>query len=134
MNRKALLPQYAGTQQKTIQATYEWRGGHLFLEVRGSYTNFDEDGLEYVAEKQLSDAANLFSVSEQIELQRSTIPQIADASLYRRVKELKARNRWKPSNANFDAITADLLGASRPAGSRAIPVLKPQEASRTTRR
>jgi hypothetical protein len=130
---RVAVPQLAGTRQKTIQALYEWRAGHLFLAVRGNYLNFDEMGITHVKPEELAKAAELVAVTGAIESERLSGSNITNVDLHRRVRQLKNEGRWKLSDAEQEAVTVDLLGAARPSGTLPIPLLKstPRRGSHT---
>jgi hypothetical protein len=119
------VPQYAGTRQREIVAIYECRGASLFLDVRGHYVRFDRRGVCEVSDEDLARAAGLMQVSDEIELQRRENPIVANADLYRRAKKLRSEGQWQPTQEDFAAVTADLMGRSRPPGTKSIPILKP---------
>jgi hypothetical protein len=125
------VPQYAGTRQKEVQVTYEWRGDHLFLAARGFYADFDERGVFFVPDKATQQASQLVHFSTQIEQARREDPTVANADHYRRIKEIRAENQWQPSQEDLEAITADLMGRSRSPNSKAIPILTTVGAKRT---
>jgi hypothetical protein len=43
-NDRTPLPQYAGTTQKAVDVSYEWRGDELYTTKRGHYLTFDVGG------------------------------------------------------------------------------------------
>jgi hypothetical protein len=125
LEERVSYPQFAGTRQKAIQATYEWRSSQLYLAIRGHYLNFDDHGTITVPASELRAAWEVVHVAGAIELQRANDPTVVRADHYRRIKELKGEREWKPSEDALEVITIDLLGPSRPKGTKAVPILKP---------
>jgi hypothetical protein len=129
LQERVSYPQFAATRQKTIQATYEWRAGQLYLAIRGQYLDFDDHGAITVPASELRAVSEFVHVSGEIELQRANDPTVVRADHYRRIKELKGELAWKPSDDDLEAITSDLLGPSRPKGTKAVPILKANRAA-----
>jgi hypothetical protein len=79
----------------------------------------------HVPDDETHNAAQLMWVGGEIELERLQTPKVTNVDLHRRVKQLKSGRYWKPSEAETDAIAADLLGSARPPGTSSIPLVKP---------
>jgi hypothetical protein len=124
INRKAALPQFAGTRQKVVEVRYEWRGNRLFLKAIGSRFTFDTSGLFGVPREDLKLIPELMSTDEAIRRERTNNPKVANMELHRRSRRLKSEEWWDVPEEDRRAIAADLLGPARPAGTRAIPFLK----------
>lgn len=125
VKRDLRLPQYADSRQAALQAIYEWRAGRLFLELMGTYMEFDKGGRQFVSRQALRNARLRLSAGEQIAEERASAPSIANFRIYQRVRELERQSRWEPSDEHYSLVTADLLGSARPPGTRAIPLVKP---------
>ena len=122
------LPQFARSRMKVIQTYYERKGDRLLFDVRGTYVQFDRNGILYVPGAEMRNAAELMWVHGKIKRERLETPNVANVALHRRIKELKRENQWKPSKAEADAIAADLLGSARSPGTSSIPLMKPRKA------
>ena len=124
-NKRATLPQFAGTRQKVIQVQYERRGDRLLLKASGDYYSFDKNGCFVVPpEEKQKIAEEVFWLPDAIRGERTNSPKITNMELHRRLRRLKSERTWDLSEEDRRAIEIDLLGSSRPAGSRAIPFLE----------
>jgi hypothetical protein len=121
MNRREPLPQFANSRMKAIEAHYEREDGSVRFEALGHYIHFDNDGILYVPNEQLANAATQLWIHGQIAQERLETPTVTNIDLHRRVKRLKGE-RWTPSEVEKATIAADLLGAARPTGTSSIPL------------
>jgi hypothetical protein len=129
VRRDLRLPQYAGSRQRAIQATYEWRADALFLKLDCKYLEFDEVGRQFISHQALQNAGQRVWIGQEIAEERASTPAIATFGTYHRARELEREARWEPTDEDYSLITADLLGSARPPGTRAIPLIKPLSAN-----
>ncbi len=112
---KHALPQFAGTKQKMIVAYYD----RSRLVLKGSYIRFDSKG--YWESEQSGEAVvDLQNAVDGFE--RARRMKVPDLTMARKAKALAAQHLWKVSDADCDAILADLATGTR---HKAIPILRP---------
>lgn len=118
------IPQFANSRLKYIRAEHEWRDDALWLAIRGHFLDFDDFGKSYVPDRALANAVRLVEAHAAIDRQRRDTPGVLDAAPYRQVRLLRAESDWHPTDSEFKAIAADLLGSRRPKGTGPIPFLR----------
>jgi hypothetical protein len=123
------LPQFANRRMKAIQAHYQGEDDDLRFDVLGHYIHFDKDGIAYVPDAVMHDAAELMWTGGEIDRERLETPKVTNFDLRHRVKSLKSENPWTLSEAETSAIAADLLGSTPPPGTTSIPLATPRKTS-----
>jgi hypothetical protein len=125
---KDSLPQFANSRMKAIAAYYQETGDKLRFTADGHYIHFDKDGILYVPDEEMANAAAHLWIHGEIEQERRETPKVTNIALHRRVKQMKGE-QWTPSQAEKEAIAADLMGSARPPGTSRIPPATPRKAS-----
>jgi hypothetical protein len=121
LDKRALLPQFAGTCQKIVQVITERRNGSLRFRADGSYLDFDDLGQLMITNESMGKSFEFVQIAEAIEREGS---KVADIGLRRERKTLEQELKWELSAEQKKAIAADLLGSDRPAGTASIPLLR----------
>jgi hypothetical protein len=114
----------AGKRVQTIQVLHVNEGGRLAFNVQGLYFRFNDQGYFEISNDELREAMEAVELKSDINEQRRKQPVIAIADQYRRAQQYDRETKWEPSRPEIDEIRSDLLGSKRPAGTKAIPLLK----------
>ena len=111
---KRAFRQFAGTKQKYIEAVYD--GGHL--DLVGSYVYFDAKGNLDSTALALAAMNYMEAGDDMARAKRMAIPDL------RMIIKAKAasQHRWKVTDADREAIAADLIHTGR--RHKAIPILR----------
>ena len=120
-DRAHAFPQYADTQQKTVQVIYEWHGNRLYTQARGDFLYLDANGQWEMSRS--AQAAIEHSQAYDDE-QRALRCKPVHLNWVRRARGRKAKHRWELTADDRRRITFDLLPVGDP-DRRPIPMLRP---------
>jgi len=118
---RTVLPQYAGTKQKTLDVHFWYEGGAIKTDIRPSVMAFDAAGRWDRAYSVQGGLAVLAAADITARAKRMTV---ADLGPVIDAKERMEAHRWKPTQAEIDRVMLDLLGGNHPR-RRHIPYVKP---------
>lgn len=112
---KHAFPQFAGTKQKIINALYD--GGRL--DLIGSYIHFDGKG-RWDRESSGFAAVDLLDAADRIaRAKRMKVPHLP---MIIKAEAQRSQHRWKVTDADREAIVADLVETGR--RHKGIPILR----------
>ena len=123
MLSRMVLPQYAGTKQKTLDVHFWYEGGAIKTDIRPSVMAFDAEGRWDRAYSVQGGLAVLAAADITARAKRMTV---ADLGPVIDAKERMEAHRWKPTQAEIDRVMLDLLGGNHPR-RRHIPYVKPAQ-------
>lgn len=127
LRRCVALPQFANSTQRCLFVSFRKTASGKFAYIDqawGTIRSFDGQGL-YIADRQ-------FEFDRFIEAFENALDYDDDRAVVkleprlrrRRLKEKYEEHYWKPTTKDLDRVVADLQGAARAIGVRAIPILK----------
>lgn len=121
MLSQMVLPQYAGTKQKTLDVHCWYEGGVIKTDIRPSAMAFDAEGRWDRAYSVQGGIAVLEAADITARAKRMTVVDLGPVI---DAKERMEAHRWKPTQAEIDRVMLDLLGGNHPR-RRHIPYVKP---------
>jgi hypothetical protein len=121
MLSRIVLPQYAGTKQKTLDVHCWYEGGVIKTDIRPSAMAFDAEGRWDRAYSVQGVIAVLEAADITARAKRMTVANLGPVI---DAKERMEAHRWKPTQAEIDRVMLDLLGGNHPR-RRNIPYVKP---------
>jgi hypothetical protein len=119
------LPQYAGTEQKTLEVLCWYEGGAIQSDIRPGLMAFDTEGRWDRSYSVQGGMAVLEAADITAKARRTTVVdlgQVIDAN------QRREAYRWKPTQAEINRVMLDLLGGNHPR-RRHIPYVKPMQPS-----
>ena len=125
MLSRMVLPQYAGTKQKTLDVHFWYEGGMIKTDIRPSATAFDAEG-RWDRAYSVQGGLAVLEAAIIARAKRADLGPIIDA------KERMEAHRWKPTQAEIDRVMLDLLGGNHPR-RRHIPYVKPVQQVKANR-
>src|SRR6476619_3975790 len=117
---RMVLPQHAGTKQKTRDVHCWYEGGAIKTDIRPSMMAFDAEG----GWDRAYSVQGAIAVSEAADITaRAKRMTVADLGSVIDAKKRTEAHRWKPTQAEIDRVMLDLLGGNHPR-RRHIPYVK----------
>ena len=123
MLSRMVLPQYAGTTQKTLDVHCWNEGGAIKADIRPILMAFDAEGRWDRAYSVQGAIAVLEAADITARAKRMTV---ADLGPVIDAKKRTKAHSWKPTQAEIDRVMLDLLGGNHPR-RRHIPYVKPAQ-------
>ena len=108
--------QFAGTKQRIIEALYD--GGRL--DLHGLYIHFDPKGHW---DRKRSQFAVVDVVDAVDRIDRAKRMAVVDLPMIIEAKAQRSQHRWRVTDADREAIVADLIHTGR--RHKGIPILRP---------
>lgn len=118
---RTVLPQYAGTKQKTLDVHCWYEGGAIKADIRPSVMAFDAEGRW---DRAFSVQGGLAVLEAADTTARAKRLMVADLGPVIDAKKRTKAHRWNPTQAEIDRVMLDLLGGNHPR-RRHIPYVKP---------
>ena len=122
---RMVLPQYAGSKQKTLDVHCWNEGGAIKADIRPILMAFDAEGRWDRAYSVQGAIAVLEAADITARANRMTV---ADLGPVIDAKKRTEAHRWKPTQAEIDRVMLDLRGGNHPR-RRHIPYVKPVQPS-----
>jgi hypothetical protein len=126
MLSRIVLPQYAGTKQKTLDVQCWHEGGAIKADITPSLMAFDEEGRWDRAYSVQGSIAVLEAADVAARAKRKLVVDLEPVIDANKRREA---HRWKPTQAEIDRVMLDLLGGNDPR-RRHIPYAKPVQHSK----
>ena len=126
MLNRMVLPQYAGTKQKTLDVHCWYEGGGIKADIRPILMAFGADGRWDRAYSVQGAIATLEAADITA---RAKCMTVADLEPVIDAKKRTEAHRWVPTQAEIDRVMLDLLGGNDPR-RRHIPYVKPAHTSK----